>query len=318
MRGSLVADQVVIVDTPVVDVIDPTVMVQTMISTGASKASLGWGDIFVRGMYGGALLGFGTSIAFLAVAQGVPTVLAGLLFPTGFIIINLLKVDLITGYFALVPLAFIHQKMTFGQLLRAWVLVWAGNLAGSLLYAGMMWGGYSVFGELPAVAPVVAAVPVTAGATAAAPLPAPTLSPAQALAAPDASGVGVASVVKKVALFKTKHYEQFGIMGFWAILIKGMLCNWMVTLGVVLPYTSRSVIGKAIATFVPIYMFFAMGYEHMVVNMFIIPAAMMFGAPITQYDFWVGNELPATIGNFLGGFLFTAAALGWTYRARTS
>ncbi len=100
--------------------------------------------------------------------------------------------------------------------------------------------------------------------------------------------------------------------------MKAMLCNWMVTLGVVVPYTCRSSIGKVIATFVPIYMFFAMGYEHMVVNMFIIPAAMFFGAPISMSDFWIGNELPVTLGNFVGGFLFTAAALGWTYRARTA
>jgi formate/nitrite transporter len=313
MRESAVAD------IPAVDVIEPAGMVQTMIATGASKADLGWADIFVRGMLGGALLGFGTSIAFGAISQGVPSILAGLLFPTGFIIINLIRADLITGYFALVPAALHVGRMTFGGLVRAWILVWAGNLAGGVIYAAIMWAGYTVVGELPAVAPpVVAAVPATAGATAAAPLPAPTLSPAQALLAPDPTGVGVATVVKRIALFKTKHYEQFGIAGFWAILLKGMLCNWMVTLGVILPYTSRSVIGKAVATFVPIYMFFALGYEHMVVNMFIIPAAMMFGAPITQGDFWIGNELPATIGNFLGGYLFTGLALGWTYRARAT
>jgi formate/nitrite transporter FocA (FNT family) len=74
---------------------------------------------------------------------------------------------------------------------------------------------------------------------------------------------------------------QFGMAGAFAALVKGMLCNWIVTLGVVPPYTSRSVIGKAIATFVPIYMFFGMGFEHMVVNQFIIPTAMLFGAPIS-------------------------------------
>jgi formate transporter len=47
----------------------------------------------------------------------------------------------------------------------------------------------------------------------------------------------------------------------------------------------------------------------MVVNQFIVPTAMM--CPISEYDFWIGNQLPVTIGNFLGGFLFTGAALGW-------
>ena len=268
-------------EMPAVDIIEPAVMVQTMISTGASKADLGAGDILVRGIIGGALLAFGTSLSFLAIAQGIPTIVAGLFFPTGFIIINLLKVDLITGYFALVPLAFLHRRMTLMQLLRAWFWVWLGNLIGGVLYAAMLWVALTMAGNVP-------------------------------------DATGVAAVATKVATFKTKHFEQFGAAGAFTAFTKAMLCNWMVTLGVVLPYTSRAAIGKAIATFVPIYMFFAMGYEHMVVNMFIIPAAMMFGAPLTQSDFWLGNELPVTLGNFAGGFLFTAAALGWTYRKRTA
>ena len=115
-NGGLVADAGTYVGEPVMDYVRAPQMVQTMIETGASKKDLPAGQIFVRGMFGGALLAFATSIAFFAIAQGVPSVIAGLLFPAGFIIINLLGVDLITGYFALVPLAFIHQRMTFGQL----------------------------------------------------------------------------------------------------------------------------------------------------------------------------------------------------------
>jgi formate transporter len=276
-----VTDAGTYVGDPVTDYVKAPQMVQTMIETGASKKDLSAGQIFVRGMYGGALLAFATAISFWAAAQGVPTVIAGMLFPVGFIIINLLGVDLITGYFALVPLAFIHRRMTFGQLLRAWWWVWLGCLAGSLLYDGMLWSALTLNGA-------------TADTT------------------------GLAAYIIKVATAKTIHYEEFGMAGAFAALVKGMLCNWMVTLGVVLPYTSRSVIGKVFATWVPIYMFFAMGFEHMVVNQFIIPTAMLFGAPISMYDFWVGNQLPVTIGNFLGGFLFTGAALGYLFYTRPS
>ncbi|HTJ26016.1 MAG TPA: formate/nitrite transporter family protein [Candidatus Limnocylindria bacterium] len=278
-RPGFMADAGTYVGEPVLDFVRAPQMVQTMSDTGASKKDLPAAQIFVRGMFGGALLAFGTSLAFLAIAQGVPPIVAALLFPTGFIVINLLGVDLITGYFALVPLAWIHGRMTFGELLRAWFWVWLGNLAGGVLYAGMLWAGLTMTGR-----------------------------------APDATGL--AAVATKIGLLKTVHYEQFGTAGAFAAFIKAMLCNWMVTLGVVLPMTSRSVIGKAVATFVPIYMFFAMGYEHMVVNMFIIPIAMFFGAPISMSDFWVGNELPVTIGNFAGGFLFTGAALGWLFHTR--
>jgi len=313
--------QSLVSETLAVDYVKPADVVKTMIETGASKADLSVLNIFVRGMLGGGFLAIATSIAFVAAAQtGIPVV-GALLFPVGFICITLLGVDLITGYFALTPLAVIHGRLSFGGMLRAWVVVWAGNLAGSVLYAFMMYGGLSVFGALPAVAPpVVAAVPpaATPGAAAPAPAPAPPLTPAQALMVPDPIGVSEATVVKRIATFKTLHYEQFGGVGFLAIFVKAMLCNWMVTLGVVLPMASRAAIGKIVATYVPIFMFFAMGYEHMVVNMFIIPAAMFFGAPITMGDFWIGNELPATLGNFAGGFLFTGAALGFVYRTRAT
>jgi len=268
------------VGDPVVDYVRAPQLVQTMIEGGASKKDLPAGQIFVRGMFGGALLAYATGIAFYAAAQGVPPVIAGLLFPVGFIIINLIGFDLITGYFALVPLAVIHRRMTFGDLLRTWFWVWFGCLAGSLVYDAMLWTSFTLTGETG-----------------------------------DTTGVLSAYIIK-IATAKTLKYEEFGMAGAFAALVKGMLCNWMVTMGVVLPYAARSAIGKVFATFVPIYMFFAMGYEHMVVNQFIIPTAMMFGAPISQYDFWVGNQLPVTIGNFLGGFLFTGVALGWLFYTR--
>ena len=268
------------VGEPVVDYVRAPQMVHTMIEAGASKKDLSSANIFIRGMFGGALLAYATGISFYAAAQGVPPVIAGLLFPVGFIIINLIGFDLITGYFALVPLAVIHQRMTLAQLVRTWFWVWLGCLVGSLVYDAMVWTSFTLTG--------------TTG---------------------DTTGVLSAYIIK-IATAKTLKYEEFGMAGAFAALVKGMLCNWMVTLGVVLPFTARSAIGKVFATFVPIYMFFAMGYEHMVVNQFIIPTAMMFGAPISQYDFWVGNQLPVTIGNFLGGFLFTGAALGWVFYTR--
>ena len=40
---------------------------------------------------------------------------------------------------------------------------------------------------------------------------------------------------------------------------------------------------------------------------------MLSGAPTSMYDWWVGNQVPVTIGNFLGGFLFTGAALWYLF-----
>jgi hypothetical protein len=48
--------------------------------------------------------------------------------------------------------------------------------------------------------------------------------------------------------------------------------------------------------------FFAMGFEHSVVNLFVIPLGMALGAKISFYDWWYWNEIPALFGNLVGGF----------------
>jgi formate/nitrite transporter len=263
----------------VLDFVRPAQVVQTMIETGSSKGELSVLQIILRGMLGGALLAYGTSMAFFGVAQGMIPILAALLFPLTFVVINILQVDLATGYFAYVPLAAIERRMSWGRALRAICWVYVGNLLGSLLYVFLLWSALTMTG-----------------------------------AAKDTTGIS--AVLVKIGTLKTLHYEPFGAAGIFTAFIKGVLCNWFVTLGVVLPMASRSVIGKAIATFVPIYLFFGMGWEHLIVNMFIIPSAMVFGAPISGSSWWLTNEVPVTLGNFVGGFFFTGAAIGWIYRTR--
>lgn len=73
--------------------------------------------------------------------------------------------------------------------------------------------------------------------------------------------------------------------------------------------TSTSTIGKIAAMWLPIMIFFAQGFEHSVVNMFVIPAGMMVGANITMVDWWIWNQIPVTIGNFISGCIFVGLAL---------
>ena len=56
------------------------------------------------------------------------------------------------------------------------------------------------------------------------------------------------------------------------VFVKAMLCNWMVCLGVVMAMSSTSTIGRIAGAWMPILIFFAQGFEHSVVNMFVIPA----------------------------------------------
>jgi formate/nitrite transporter len=260
-------------------------LAETVIETGATKAELSAAKIVIRGMLGGAFLAYGTAMAFYGASQGMIPILAAALFPLGFIIINILQVDLATGYFAYVPLAWLDRRISFGDLARSTTFVYLGNLLGSLVVAGLLWAAITSFGT-----------------------------------APDATATngqpGIAAIAKKTGEFKTLHYIQQGPVGEITLFVKGILCNWFVTLGVILPMATRSAFGKAILTFVPIYMFFGMGWEHLVVNMFIMPSAMLYGSHITWTQWWVGNELPVTIGNFVGGFLLTGATIGWIYYKR--
>lgn len=113
---------------------------------------------------------------------------------------------------------------------------------------------------------------------------------------------------------KTLGYAKLGYDGIISSFIKAILCNWMVTLGVVMAFTSQSTIGKIAAMWLPILTFFAQGFEHSVVNMFVIPAGMMLGAPVSAGDWWLWNQIPVTLGNIFGGFVFTGLALYLTYK----
>ena len=113
---------------------------------------------------------------------------------------------------------------------------------------------------------------------------------------------------------KTLGYAKLGAHGMTVVVAKAILCNWMVTLGVAMAMTSQSTTGKIVAMWLPILTFFAQGFEHSVVNMFVIPAGMLLGAHISVADWWLWNQIPVTLGNIAGGVIFTGLALHFTHR----
>ena len=125
---------------------------------------------------------------------------------------------------------------------------------------------------------------------------------------------GVAARIVAVAEAKTVANAALGTAGMVSFFVKGILCNWLVCLGVVMAMTSTSTVGKIAATWLPIFTFFALGFEHAVVNMFIIPTGMLLGAKVSVYDWWVWNQIPVTLGNLVGGFVFTGLALYTTFK----
>src|SRR5690606_33451082 len=108
-----------------------------------------------------------------------------------------------------------------------------------------------------------------------------------------------------IAEAKTIAYSALGGAGWVVVFVKAILCNWMVCMGVVMAMTSTSTVGKVLAAWLPVFTFFAQGFEHSVVNMFVIPTGMLLGAQVTVADWWLWNQIPVTLGNVVGGMLFT-------------
>jgi formate/nitrite transporter FocA (FNT family) len=80
------------------------------------------------------------------------------------------------------------------------------------------------------------------------------------------------------------YMAKYGVAGWFTIFLRGMLCNWMVCMGVVGAMVSTSVSGKVIAMWMPILVFFCMTFEHSVVNMFLFPATMIMGGSFSIAD----------------------------------
>jgi formate/nitrite transporter len=97
------------------------------------------------------------------------------------------------------------------------------------------------------------------------------------------------------------------------ILLRGLGCNWLVCLGVWMALAADDIAGKVLAIFFPIMAFVAMGFDHVVANMFFIPAAIWAGVPdITWWDA-VHNWIFAFLGNLAGAVIFVAGAYWFLY-----
>ncbi len=256
----------------------PAEVIDLMIQSGKTKIKLSVSDLLIRSALSGAILGFGTTLAVTATVQSGSGILGAAIFPACFIIVVLLGLELVTGSFAILPAAYFDGKISMGAMIKNLLFVFGGNLLGALLYAVLFWISLTNMGSSDSNALIPAII--------------------------------------KIAEAKTTGYAQYGAAGMVTVFTKGILCNWMVTLGVVMFLTSSSSSGKILATWLPIFIFFAQGFEHAVVNMFVIPAGMMLGAKVSFGDWWIYNQLPVTLGNIVGGVIFTALALYLTYKGK--
>lgn len=206
--------------------------------------------------------------------------MGALIFPVGLAIIVLLGLDLVTGSFGLLPLPCIEKTGDPRTMLMNWVYVFIGNLIGSMVYGALLAIALTMFRSV--------------------------------------SPTGVAAQIIAVAQAKTTGYAAFGVAGMVTVFVKAMLCNWMVGLAIVMAMTSASTVGKIAALWMPMLIFFGQGFEHSVVNMFVIPTGILMGAKVTVAQWWLWNQIPVTLGNLVGGSIFTGLALYLTHKPKAS
>jgi formate/nitrite transporter len=107
---------------------------------------------------------------------------------------------------------------------------------------------------------------------------------------------------------------------FWPAFVRGVLCNWLVCLAVFMATAARDVTGKLLACYAPIMAFVTSGFEHSVANMYFIPAGLfidqalgMQTTGLTWSNFIIGNLVPVTLGNIVGGAVFVAFAYWYVH-----
>ncbi|HEY9154742.1 MAG TPA: formate/nitrite transporter family protein [Opitutaceae bacterium] len=255
-------------------------LLKNLVTAGKVKSELSVKDIFLRGSLSGALLGVATTLAITAATQTNTPLVGAIIFPVGFVMIVVLGLELVTGSFAIVPLAAVDGRTPWSRVISNLCLVFLANLVGSVAYGLLYYVTVTNFGTDTAS--------------------------------------GIAPKIVAAAEAKTLAYAAHGWAGMGTAIVKGILCNWLVCLGAVMAFTSHSTFGKIAAAWLPITTFFAQGFEHSVVNMFLIPTGMLLGAKVNVTQWWLWNQLPVTLGNMIGGLIFTGLFLYWTYKPARS
>lgn len=264
------------------DYIPPLKLMEEIEAASKKKAAMSIQAMLLKGFLSGALLAYATAFAFKA-SDGLPggaaALVAGAVFPVGFAMIVLLGLELATGNFAVLPVGVARGKTTCAQMLRNWGWVYLGNFLGCVFVGFLL------------------AFTLTEGFI---------------------QGAGTLGArIVAVAQSKTLVYEHAGVNGWLTAFVKGVLCNWMVALGTVLGLSSTSTTGKIAAIWLPVATFFALAFEHSIVNMFVIPTAIILGADIGVQQWLQWNQIPVTLGNIVGGAVLTGLLLHFGNKIQT-
>lgn len=274
----------------------PVAIVAKAGDAGKYKVGLPAWNMVLRGVLSGAFIAMGAALAtvcstgiqatdvamrFGAASPGVSQLILGAVFPVGLIITIMTGAELFTGDAMLAPMAAFIHKVSWASVLNLWIWVYIGNLIGSIIFAYIM-----AYGPC-------ASFDATGAAT--------------------LTAFGTRAVA--IATAKTSYV---GAAALWSAFLKGIACNWLVNLAVLLGICADDAIGKIVGIWFPIFAFVASGFEHCVANMYFIPAGIFCTGidptkaveTLNWVSMWTNNIIVVTLGNIVGG-LFFVGVLYW-------
>ncbi|MGY1823910.1 formate/nitrite transporter family protein [Geodermatophilus sp. SYSU D00079] len=258
----------------------PPEMAQVASETGAKKVRRTWDRVLVSAFLGGAYIAFGALVA-ITVSSGLdpgtwgtlPTLFMGAAFTLGLVLVLIAGSDLATGNMLLVPLGAMQGRLSLGDVAKNLTLVLLGNLLGALFVAYFLAVQTGVIGP------------------------------------PGASGGAGLTHERLAQIAEAKGLHESP----WQVFLRGVGCNWLVCLGVWMSLAATSVSGKVLAIFFPIMAFVAMGFDHVVANMFFLPAAIFAGVPDLGWGDVLLNWLMAGVGNLVGAVVFVATSYWYLF-----
>ncbi len=261
-------------------------------TAGKSKTSLPALNMLVRAFLAGAYVAMGATLATVSstgvaniFGPGIAQFIVGAVFPVGLMLVVFTGAELFTGDAMFAPMAILQGQIGMSKLIYLWVVVYAGNLIGSVFMAFLVsYGPYSSW---------------------------------DALGAATVTSFGLRAI--QIGSAKVAYT---GTMGLLSCFLKGILCNWLVCLALFLGFAADDVISKIAALWFPIMAFATSGFEHCVANMFFIPAAIITngftGNTVTNLNWvgmWTNNIIWTTLGNIVGAVVFMAIVYYYCYKS---
>jgi len=280
----------------------PVAIVAKAGDAGKYKVGLPAWNMIMRGFMSGAYIAMGgglatvcstgilatdTALRYGTASAGFSQLILGSVFPVGLIITVLTGAELFTGDAMLAPMAAFIHKVSWAQVANLWVWVYIGNLIGSIVYAYIMANGPFVTFDAAGAATVTAF---------------------------GSRAIAIASA----------KVSYVGTMGMWSAFLKGIGCNWLVNLAILLGICADDAVGKFFGIWFPIMCFVSTGFEHSIANQYFISAGILtqgfitdpakINAGLNWVTFWTNNMIIVTIGNIVGGMFFVGVIYWVAFR----